>query len=189
MAQYRRARWQLADIHQPCLTRVEQQRRRIIAAFFRLVKTGVKPLDRDRAPDFAGVRSWTSAGLRLLLAKLSRRDAVLALKQIAHNAGTGEAVILRHLLNRAAGSQQLLGGFAETQGGNVLHEANADLFMEQARKPGLRDKFGGSQFLQRDPPLIVGFDARYHVGNSSAPVLGAAAQAGHDRLGKTGCQQ
>ena len=60
---------------------------------------------------------------------------MLALKQIAHNAGTGETVVLRHLLNRAAGGQQLLGGFAETQGGNVLHEADADLFMKQAGKP------------------------------------------------------
>lgn len=140
-------------------------------------------------PDFTGADSRTSGGLRLLLAKLPWCDAMLALKQIAHNAGTGEAVVLRHLLNRAPGGQQLLGGFAETQGGNVLHEADADLFMKQAGKPGLRDKLSGGHFLQRDPPLIVGFNARYYVDNSSAPVFGTAAQAGYDGLRKAGRQQ
>ena len=116
--------------------------------------------------------------LRVLLAELARRQAVLAFKQVAHHPAAGKALLLSDLLYRLTRRRQLLRGFAQAQPGDVLHKADAHLFAEQTREPGLRNKLRGGYLLQRQAPLIVGVDSRHHSVNSLAPAFGSARRLG-----------
>jgi hypothetical protein len=64
-------------------------------------------------------------------------------KQIAHDAGAGEPLLLGNLLHWLAGGEELFRRFIETQSGDVLHKTYADFFTKQARQPGFGDKFVG----------------------------------------------
>ena len=67
----------------------------------------------------------------MLLAKLTRRQFMQPFKQVAHDAGAGEPLLLGNLLHRLAGGEELFRRLVETQSGNVLHKAYADLLAKQ----------------------------------------------------------
>jgi hypothetical protein len=124
----------------------------------------------------------------MLLAKLTRGLLMQTFKQIAHDAGAGEPLLLGNLLHWLAGGEELFRRFIETQSGDVLHKTYADFFTKQARQPGFGDKFVGGAIATGLGwrwifvfSIAVALVALLLRGTPESRSAGAAAKAGYQR--------
>ncbi len=130
MAQHSGARRAIVQVDLPGLRRIDRQRGTFPVAWFRFIEASIEPVDSDQLPA-VGLRRTRSGKLPgMLFTKLARRHTVLALKQIAHHTVTGEPLFAGDLLGGFAGGQQLIGGVAQAQRGEVLNKTHPDFFVK-----------------------------------------------------------